>query len=164
MKISKDYTTFFNSTTVWVAVCSYKFQMLYTCTQGFQKCIKILCFEVDISKLKSRQLWQVSLCSASWLLWNDKSNLSNENKYLVELKQSPDCFEAPYSATVLCHSLFKICAKINQCELGLTFQLSLLRSFLTCVSIHCYPHSTVKPRLSGLVGTSVNSPDNRESG
>ena len=25
-------------------------------------------------------------------------------------------------------------------------------------------NSTVKPRLSGLIGTSVNSPDNRESG
>ena len=24
--------------------------------------------------------------------------------------------------------------------------------------------NTVKPRLSGLIGTSVNSPDNRESG
>ena len=33
-----------------------------------------------------------------------------------------------------------------------------------CLDIHIKKCSTVEPRLSGLVGTSVKSPDNRESG
>ena len=40
-----------------------------------------------------------------------------------------------------------------------------LKAVLARVAVWIYQKSCiVKPRLSGLIGTSVNSPDNRESG